>query len=607
MFRLLTSVVVFALGAIGSLPVLKAGDPPSKGDPAHFWSFLPPVRQSPPAVKHRERVWTGIDAYLLKPLEEAGLEPASAADRRTWIRRASFDLTGLPPRPEEVAAFLADEAPGSEERLVGRLLASPQFGVRWARLWLDLSRYAEDQAHIVGNNTELCYPNAPLYRDWVIVAINQDLPYNEFVKRQLATDLMEPERREEFVALGFMGLGPKYYRRGDAAVMADEWEDRVDTLCRGLLGLTVACARCHDHKFDPVPTADYYSLAGVFASTSMFNAPIDPGLKPKDGKLKPEQAIHIVREEKPVQLAIQIRGDVASKGEVVPRRFLRLLSPGGEAPTFTAENSGRLDLAEAIVSRRNPLTARVFVNRVWAVMFGRALVGTPSNFGTLGEAPTHPALLDDLAVRFMDNGWSLKWLVREIALSSSYRQSCDGDPATHAADPANLLYGHMNRRRLPVEGLRDAMLSAAGSLDETLGGPSFEASDPEMTRRTVYARISRLQVDPLLSIFDFPDPNLHSEKRNETTTPLQKLFLLNSPFMIRQADALADRLARETGGAPDEVRIRRAYELVYARPVSAAELAIGRDFLTQATSDGKSPWQQYAQILLSANEMQYLD
>ncbi|MCC6882805.1 MAG: DUF1553 domain-containing protein [Verrucomicrobiales bacterium] len=389
--------------------------------------------------------------------------------------------------------------------------------------------------------------------------------------------------------------------------MADEWEDRVDTLCRGLLGLTVACARCHDHKFDPVPTADYYSLAGVFASTSMFNAPIDPGLKPKDGKLKPEQAIHIVREEKPVQLAIQIRGDVASKGEVVPRRFLRLLSPGGEAPTFTAENSGRLDLAEAIISRRNPLTARVFVNRVWAVMFGRALVGTPSNFGTLGEAPTHPALLDDLAVRFMDNGWSLKWLVREIALSSSYRQSCDGDPATHAADPANLLYGHMNRRRLPVEGLRDAMLSAAGSLDETLGGPSFEASDPEMTRRTVYARISRLQVDPLLSIFDFPDPNLHSEKRNETTTPLQKLFLLNSPFMIRQADALADRLARETGGAPDEVRIRRAYELVYARPVSAAELAIGRAFLSEATGEGKSPWQQYAQILLSANEMQYLD
>jgi hypothetical protein len=574
-----------------------------------FWAFRSPRRHQPPSVHQHEWAKRTIDQFILAGLEQAGLAPSPRADRRTWLRRVSFDLIGVPPTPEEVDAFVADRSPDAVEKVVERLLASPHYGERWARVWLDVARYAEDQAHIVGNDQSLTYPNAYLYRDWVIRALNADMPYDRFVTLQLAADLAEPNDPTNHVALGFLGLGPKYYDRRSLAVMADEWEDRVDVVGRGLLGVTLACARCHDHKYDPIPTEDYYALAGVFASTRMSNQPLDAKCEKKpDGDAKqPKDALHVVHEGPPTDLNVFVRGDVNAKGPVVHRHFLHVLSAG--EPTPFKQGSGRLELAEAIVSQDNPLTARVIVNRVWAQLFGRPLVGTPSNFGALGERPTHPELLDDLAVRFMDAGWSLKWLQREIVLSAAYGQSSRADARRSGTDPENRLLGRMNRRRLSVEAWRDSVLSATGRLDSAIGGKSMDPADPKERRRTIYSRVSRLSLNPLLALFDFPDPNIHADHRVETTTPLQKLFVMNDPFMVRQSEALAERLSAETAGdsrSSDEGFVRRAYLLLYHRPVAEAELQLGLDFL-QSGGDPRVRRGQYAQVLLASNEMLFID
>jgi hypothetical protein len=573
-----------------------------------FWAFQAPHRHAPPAVRQGGWVRRPIDPFILARLEQAGLGPAPPADAATWLRRVTFDLVGLPPTPEQIDTFLADSSPTARERAVDRLLASPHFGERWARPWLDLARYAEDQAHIVGEDRSLCYPNAFLYRDWVIRALNDDLPYDRFITLQLAADLVESAKPIDIPTLGFLGLGPKYYDRGKLAVMAEEWEDRIDVVTRGLLGLTVACARCHDHKFDPIPQQDYYALAGVFASTEMFNRPLD-GSKPaptdKKKRPDPRTTLHIVREGSSRDLTLFVRGDVTNKGPVVPRHFLSVLCR--EGPKRFTQGSGRRQLAEAIAARDNPLTARVLVNRVWGQCFGRVLVATPSNFGALGERPTHPELLDDLAVRFMDSGWSLKWLLREITLSAAYAQSSRPDTRTLQADPDNRLLGCVPRRRLSVEAWRDAVLSAAGQLDSTVGGPSIDPQDARQRRRTVYSAVSRLDLNRMLALFDFPDPNTHSARRQETTTPLQKLFVLNSPFMAAQAAALAERLGREIpgGGAEGQRRrICRAYLLLYGRSATDAEVRLGQAFLADGTP---TRWRQYAQVLLAANEMLYVD
>jgi hypothetical protein len=390
--------------------------------------------------------------------------------------------------------------------------------------------------------------------------------------------------------------------------MAEEWEDRVDVVGRGLLGLTVACARCHDHKYDPIPTEDYYALAGVFASTRMFNRPLDAKREKKtDGEAKqPKDAMHLVCEGKPADLTVFVRGDVNTKGPAVPRHFLRVLCAGEPAPF--QQGSGRLELAQSIASRDNPLTARVIVNRVWGQFFGRPLVATPSNFGALGERPTHPELLDDLAVRFMDAGWSLKWLQREIALSATYRQSSRADAGQTGVDPENRLLGRMSRRRLSVEAWRDSILAANGRLADTVGGPSIDTADPQQRRRTVYSRVSRLSLNPLLALFDFPDPNIHADRRVETTTPLQKLFVMNNPFMIRQAETFADRVSAVAGSdshQADEAFIQRAYEVLYDRPAGDAEIRLGLEFLK--AGEPRLRRTQYAQVLLAANEMLYID
>lgn len=582
------------------------------------WAYQPPRASEPPAgdlaavEQHAAESPVGrIDAFVLARLVAAGLAPNPPADRRTLIRRVSFDLTGLPPTPEAIERFVADPRPDAYERLVDRLLTSPAYAEHATRRWMDIARYAEDQAHIVGNNRELVYPNAYLYRDWLIGAFAEDLPYDEFIRLQLAADLLAPQDEQAQAALGFMGLGPKYYRRRTPEVMADEWEDRVDTLGRGLLGLTIACARCHDHKFDPISTEDYYALAGVFASTEMFNRPLSADVETDDqGQAKtPDEAMHVLREASPTNLHVMIRGDVNRRGQLVTRRFLSVLS---DSPQPLTEGSGRGQLADAIADPNNPLTARVMANRVWQGLFGRGLVATPSNFGALGEPPSHPELLDDLAARWMEAGWSLKWLHREIVLSATYRRSSEVAAAAAEIDPQNRLLWRVPRRRLSVEQWRDAILASTGRLDRRIGGPSVQPEDPEHGRRTVYSEINRLDLNDFLSRFGHPDPNAHSGRRNETTTPLQKLFVLNSPFMIRQAQFLArdifgDGEQRALVGSDQgstESPLDRVYLRLYGRLPMPEERKLAAEYLSEG---GVTAQEAFAHALLAANELLFLD
>jgi Protein of unknown function (DUF1553)/Protein of unknown function (DUF1549) len=499
---------------------------------------------------------------------------------------------------------------------VDRLLASPAFGERWARHWLDVARYGEDQAHTFQARL---YPNGYRYRDWLIRAFNDDMPYDRFLKEQIAADLLdEPDRLGRLPALGFFALGPVYY--GDARKL-DQYDDRIDTLTRGVLGLTVACARCHDHKFDPIPQQDYYGLAGIFASTEYAEVPLVPPEAVEEAKRTQSEAdrkrkaplniplIHALADApKPVVLRVHLRGNPDTLGDEAPHRLLAVL--GGEVKPFT-KGSGRLELAEAIASKDNPLTARVIVNRVWQHHFGRGIVGTASNFGALGERPTHPELLDHLATGFIRSGWSLKWLHREIMLSATYCQASRSDAHAEEVDPEDRLLWRVNRRRLDVEAWRDAMLTVAGRLDDTLGGPSQDLAAPDNRRRTVYGAVSRHELNSLLRLFDFPDPNITSGGRTTTTVPLQQLFVLNSEFLVRNARALAARLA--SGPEKDDAgRVRRAFLLLYGRPVTEPELRLGLAYLSAPDQQreqraGLTRWERYAQVLLGDNEFLYVD
>ena len=620
-----------------------------------FWSFQPIHDAPPPAVADGSWPRSSLDRFILAALEAKGLHPVGPAGRRTLIRRATFDLTGLPPTPEEVDAFLADESSDAFERVVDRLLGSPHYGERWGRHWLDIARYGEDQAHTFEARL---YPYGYRYRDWVISALNADMPYDQFVVAQIAGDLIDTSAGADALpATGLFALGPVYY----GGAVLDEYDDRVDTLSRGFLGLTVACARCHDHKFDPISQQDYYALSGVFASTSYKEYPQAPAevvqrydeaqskvdkksveLKRKrraamDAKsdadksetkaaVKAIQAeleqlkkdlppkypfVHGLTEGKTIaNMKVHLRGNPATLGGEAPRRFLAVLSKeAGPAPF--AQGSGRLELARAIASPDNPLTARVLVNRVWERHFGRGLVATPSNFGRLGDRPSHPELLDHLASRFIASGWSIKALHRAIMLTATYQLDSAGDARCTAVDPENTLLWRANRRRLEVEAWRDAMLAVSGELDGTVGGPSADLSTAENRRRTLYGAVSRHNLDGLLRLFDFPDPNITSDKRTVTTVPLQQLFVLNSPFMELQAKALAGRLTADPSES-DSGRITRAFQVLFSRPPRAAEMELALDFLADERHVSDSPaararWQLYAQALLGTNEFTFVD
>jgi cytochrome c553 len=592
-----------------------------------FWSFQPMKAVPPPKV--RDTAWpnSALDCFLLAPLEAKGLRPAKPADKRTLLRRVTFDLTGLPPTPQEMEAFLRDDKPGAFGRVVDRLLASPAYGERWGRHWLDLARYTDSFDARLNPGNEMEINDSWRYRDWVVQAFNRDLPYDRFVTAQIAGDLL-PGRdginRDGTIATCFLAVGN--WGGGDAdkeKLLTDIADDQVDAVSRTFLGLTMACARCHDHKFDPISTADYYALAGVFFSTHillnvgpktngppMLRIPLVPPAEVETRKKakkpipyangaqeggvpgSPHAGVHDVR--------IHIRGRYDRLGPLVPRRFPEILA-GREQKPIT-NGSGRLDLARWLTRPDHPLTARVLVNRLWQHHFGEGIVRTPSNFGKLGRAPTHPELLDWLALEFVRSGWSIKHMHRILMLSSAYRQSSEAMPETLKSDPDNLLFGRMNRRRLESEALRDSILAASGRLNRTMGGPAVR--DFTLPRRTLYLATIRSDRSGFGPLFDAADSTVLVDKRTISTVAPQALFLLNNPFVLAQTQALAKRIV--VADKDETARIQRAYHLLYGRPPTTEEVAIGRDFL-QRSGGGESAWREYSEVLLCANEFIYID
>ena len=560
-----------------------------------FWAFVSPSKVDPSRIDDRGWSRGDIDLFVLSEMKKNGLEPEDDASSEVLIRRIFYDLIGLPPSSDEVKRFKEDADEKKYERLIDSLLERPEYGEKMASTWLNIARYAEDQAHQVGNNVKFFYPHAHRYREWVIKSYNSDLPYDQFIRLQLAADKIEGTVNEDLVALGFLGLGPQYYDRGRLEVKAEEWEDSVDVVSRGFLALTVACARCHDHKYDPISAADYHALAGVFASTQIHKRELDN----EDGA---KTVIHVVKDGKAQDLPIYNRGDVQDKGEVVPRAFLKILS--GEDPKKFTKGSGRLELAEAISDPQNPLTARVAVNRIWQMLFGRGLVYTTSNFGHLGTRPTHPELLDHLAISFIDEGWSVKSLIKKILLSSTYRQSSLVSSDKRIKDEENKFYSYFKRRRLSAEMIRDSMLAVSGQLERGDSGKESDLiSNQKNLRRTVYGRISRKELDHYLALFDYPDANIHSSSRDETVTPSQKLYFLNSPFVLARSSAVAlDSVTEDTASSVEKI-----YRRILSRPPSMEELSNAIKFIESGKEKEKERWAGLAQNLLISNEFIFRD
>jgi hypothetical protein len=788
------------------------------------WAFQPVRNPVPPAVKDTAWPHTTVDRFILAKLEAKGLTPAPAADRRTLLRRLSFDLTGLPPTPDDSTAFEADTSPDALARVVDRLLASPEYGERWGRYWLDVARYADTKGYVFFEEAQ--FPWAWTYRDYVVRSFNDDLPYDRFVLEQLAADRLPPGAdKRPLTALGFLSLGGRFMNNPH-----DILDDRIDVVARGLLGLTVTCARCHDHKFDPIPQKDYYSLYGVFASSveptvpPLFEEPprteayekfdrelkareqkladfiraqhdavvggartraaeyllavharkdqpsaddfmlladgndLNPTMiirwqaylartrkqphpvwapwhaladlpekefadraavlcaglahadpahpvnplvvkalsekpprtlaeaarcyaellngaekqwqdavkhaaeekappatlsdpaeeelrqcfhapgaapnvaygeindlalfpdRPSQGKLQelrkaveqwratgpgaPPRAMVLVDAPVPYEPRVFRRGNPNNPGDAVPRQFLQVLAGPSRQPF--RDGSGRLELAQAIVERKNPLTARVLVNRVWLHHFGAGLVRTPSDFGLRSEPPSHPELLDHLATAFMDGGWSIKKLHRLILLSAVYQQRSDDRPECRRVDPDNALLWKMNRRRLDFEALRDALLAVSDRLDRRMGGPPVKDTlGPAGNRRTLYGYLDRLHVPGLWRTFDFPSPDATSPQRDSTTVPQQALFLMNNPFVLESARRLLRR--PEVEAEADTARkVERLYRLAYGRAPAAEEVSLARDYLG-AANQSAAEWERYVQALLLANEFVFVD
>ena len=756
------------------------------------WAFQPVTRPSVPAVSGAAWPSGALDHFVLAKLREYGMQPARRAGRRTLIRRVTLDLTGLPPTPGEVDAFVAADSPGAYRRLVERVLASPRFGERWGRHWLDVARYADTKGYLAGNQARL-FTHSYTYRDYVIDAFNADLPYDRFIIEQVAADKLElGDDKQPLAAMGFLTLGRRFLNNPHDII-----DDRIDVVTRGMMGLTVSCARCHDHKYDPIPIADYYSLYGVFASSHepgdkpfisdaidpiervafdeerkrredklnnykreqyarvreqvkeqtgdyvwaahraaklpaakvdelARKAKLDPELtrrwmrhlakrresgdpvfaawfaltkldagsfgeqakavlggeplanahpavlavlaeagsleaaakslgqllyKAKSGQPKLREAVH--SDDSPAKLSdgdvnrvmdvkgregirsrkrkfdelegehpgapnramvlldnasphdprIFRRGNPGMKGAAVPRRFIAALSHGERKPFV--EGSGRLEMAEAIADPGNPLTARVMANRVWQRLFGSGLVITPSDFGVRAEPPSHPKMLDFLAADFVDNGWSVKALIRGIVTSSTYQQGETVHPKYAERDPGNRLLWQMNRKRLDFEAMRDSVLSVSGNLTLKQGGRSVHiANKPDARCRTVYGFVNRQNLPNLFRTFDFAGPDTTCPQRFTTTVPQQALYLLNSPFI----EAQAKRLGARSGvtSADDEERIRVIYRLAYQREPSAEELALAKGFVDEFVPSAAA-WERLGQALLVSNEMMFVD
>ena len=661
-----------------------------------FWAYQKPVNHA-----------GSIDDFIRAKLREKGLTPAPSAEPRVLLRRLHFDLIGLPPT---ASADIADDS--DYEKLVDQLLQSPRFGERWGRHWLDVARYAESN----GRESNLTFPHAWRYRDYVIDAFNADLSFDRFLTEQIAGDLLpardEAERARLLIATGFLALGPKgLNEQNKAQFAADVADEQIDAVTRAVLASSVACARCHDHKTEPYSMEDYYALAGIFKSTRTFygnwidsennnhghliRLPEQAGqtvvgkslpearvrqLKADLAKLNAEEkaqeeyiakakaegrdlgpefnkllgnslrilwtrggvegALEAVDDQgraRPLCMGAQDgevrdsplfeRGELARPGATVPRGFPRVFGIDVPVPK---QQSGRLQLAQWLTHRDHPLTARVLVNRVWRHLFGAGLVRTVDTFGFSGERPSHPELLDALAVRFMEGGWSVKKLIKEIVMSETYRQAsrtaANPPSATRnpqSQDPDNRLLAHANRRRLDAEVLRDAMLAVSGRLDLSrrpgslvaeLDGQSvsllgFNTKLPSdldgSQRRSVYLPVIRDHLPDVLEQFDVANPNLVTGDREVTNVPLQALYLLNGPFVQAAAEALA---ARVSADAPERVeQVRRAFVLCFNRPPNANERQLAETFFASAPGDPATQLAAFCQALLASAEFRLAD
>ncbi|MSU64886.1 MAG: DUF1553 domain-containing protein [Opitutus sp.] len=626
----------------------------SKGSSASYggvgkahWSFQLVKKPAVPAVQNAAWPQNPVDNFVLAKLEANGMAPNASADRMTLIRRVTFDLIGLPPSVSDVQAFLDEKSPDAYAKVVDRLLASPFYGEHWGRYWLDVARFSDTKGD-APKQDDVRYPHAWTYRDWVIGALNADIPYNQFIFEQLAGDRLQavaakkakdkgqpPPNRQGLAALGFLTLGNTFDGRRDDIIA-----DQIDVTCKAFLGLTVSCARCHDHKFDPIPTKDYYSLYGVFANSqqpatlpTFLAAPEktpeylsylaksaeltkrEEAIKAEllalrragRGKPDPTKRRELIRKERELQREIGdlesndpgtppranalydvplsrdypvlLRGEVANKGDSVPRRFLEILSPDPKKRPEWHNGSGRVELATAIVDPRNPLTARVLVNRLWQQHWGEGFVSTPDDLGNMSAPPSNPELLDWLAATFVADGWSQKKLHRMIVLSAAYQQSARTNPEYAERDPNNKLLWRYNLRRLDFEQMHDALLAITGELDPTMGGkPVPISSEGFARRRAIYTVIDRRNLPELLTQFDFPSPDVESGRRYETIVPQQALFLMNSPMVVEAARKLVDH-AGFAALKSDEARVKALYITIYQRLPTAQEVALGARYV----------------------------
>lgn len=668
------------------------------------WSYLPVLVPKIPAPSDTDWASGEIDRFVLAKLEGNDIEPSPDAEPHVLLRRLCFDLIGLPPTPEQMAAFSAADI----ESTVDELLASDGFGVRWGRHWLDVVRYAESN----GRESNIVYPNAWRYRDYVIDAVNRDVPFDRFLTEQISGDLLpfesEEERTRLLIATGFLALGAKgLNEQNHEQFAADLVDEQLDALSRAFLASSIACARCHDHKSDPVSMEDYYSLIGIFKSTdTYFGTWIDsennnggeliqlPGIpgqlnpgkrlsKEKVDDLKKQLAELDEQESKGKELAekakadgidmrenfnamlraaigaywkrgglegklatvddegnplplcmgvldaakavdspVYVRGELKSPTDSVPRGVPALFNMEAVKPE-SSDRSGRLALAGWVTRSDHPLTARVMANRVWSHLFGAGLVETVDNFGPTGQAPSHPALLDYLAVQLRESGWSVKKLVREIVLSRAYRQSSTFNKATFDKDPDNRLLWRANKRRLDAEAIRDAMLAVSGEIDlsprpgslasdlrsHSVSLIGFDKSVPAdldgSLRRSVYLPVFRENLPDILDLFDFAEPSLVMGEREETNVPLQALYLMNSEFITDRSGALAGRLMREESSRGQ--RIDRAFQLCYNRPPDKEEIAMIEDYFTTTDSDEEETTVRFCQAILSSAEFRIAD
>lgn len=653
------------------------------------WSLIQPRPQQLPAIEASEWPRTDVDHFIAAKLAAAGLSPNPEASPEVLLRRLYFDLTGLPPSPADMAVA----AEGSYDEQVDRLLASPQFGERWGRHWLDVARFAESS----GKEANISFPYAWRYRDYVFDAVNADVPFDRFLIEQLAGDLLpaadEKERARLLIATGYLAIGPKNLDEGNPLQFAaDLIDEQIDAVTRGFTASSVACARCHHHKFDPYSLDDYYALAGIFASTkAFFGTHVSPAnrmagdplalprgarlpilhasipakqvadLKAKLAELKAEKpttltdalrvfwtsggiegqlemvddqgqalplAMGVLDRKEITDAPLLERGEVTRPSRKIPRGFpvVFQLPVASSLPTH---QSGRLELAQWLAHPDHPLTARVFINRVWSHLFGAGLVRTVDNFGVTGESPSHPELLDALAIQFMNDGWSLKRLVRTLVRSATYRQAASFRQDAFQLDPDNRLLWRMPPRRLEAEAIRDAMLAASGELDlkrpvgslvgKAIGDRpiSLIGLDTRLpadldgsVHRSVYLPVLRDRLPDVLELFDFAESSLVTGSRETTNVPVQALYLMNSPFVQARAAALADRLVRESGPVA-ESRIQRAFQLCFHRFPTAAELAAAAVFIDSAQADAavsqKSAWAAFCQALLCTAEFRNLD